>query len=563
MRIAVVLFAIADGALATDYTWNGAGADSNWDTPLNWINNSGFPNAATDRAIFSGTNRTILALDGDKTIGELIFTNTTVGWTISGNTLTIPAGGRIVNYVNDWPNGVTWTVSSALNLLGDAYFSFLKTDGNARKLNLSGQITGNGTIYLAGIGGSGITISGNNTGFVGTVICTTGVVDMANANAFGTNSTPVEIRAGVSIQQPSGSKPLRAIGNFTMSWGFTYNGPIELASNATFRFSTGGGNPCTINGAISGTGNVTAELNARFAGTSANTYTGLTTVIGQSLYLNKTAGNDAVPGALLVGDGTSSGRAELLNSNQINDASIVTLWNSSSVYGGLRLNGFSETIGGLATTGGLAGTAYVENTHTSNVSTLTIANLSNCTFGGVIQNGGTAGLNIIKTNNGELFINGMATNTGTFAVNGGALGGTGLIWGAVTVAGGVAISPGSAVGAGGTMTISNDLTFASNAVLNVSLSAPLIRNSSATNSMISGVKNLALPRRINVSALPGFMDARPGDYWTLISYSGTMSGSRPVLGSFPQVGRQFLVVTDTPGEIRLVLQRTATIMTIR
>jgi len=59
------------------------------------------------------------------------------------------------------------------------------------------------------------------------------------------------------------------------------------------------------------------------------------------------------------------------------------------------------------------------------------------------------------------------------------------------------------------------------------------------------------------------MDARPGDYWTLISYSGTMSGLRPMLGSFPQVGRQFLVITDTPGEVRLVLQRTVTIITIR
>ncbi len=59
----------------------------------------------------------------------------------------------------------------------------------------------------------------------------------------------------------------------------------------------------------------------RFSGTRANTYSGLTTVNGGILALNKTPGVNAIPATLTIGGGT----VRLDAANQIADASTVTV----------------------------------------------------------------------------------------------------------------------------------------------------------------------------------------------------------------------------------------------
>jgi len=556
--VTIALFSIADITTATDFTWNGLGSDNNWTTPGNWTNNLGFPNAATDRAIFTGINKTTLLLNGNKTVAELIFTNSTVGWNISGDTLTLPAGGKIINCVDNWPNGGTWTFSSALNLLGDAYFSFPRSDGNTRTLSLTGQITGSNTIYISANNASLVSLSGNNTGFLGNVICLTGKVAMANANAFGTNSIPVEIRTGVNIQNPSGTKPLKAIGDFGMSWAYTYNGPIELLSNATFTVGTGGGNACTINSVIFGNGNVVLEENARLTGTSANAYTGTTTCLyteNSPILLNKTAGLDAVPGDMFVGTAGGAAVVQWLNSNQVNDSAVAFLFNSSAVnYGGIRLNGFNETIGGLTTTGGTAGAyAYVENNHATTPCTLTISNNVDRVYSGQIRNGtnvvSNGALSIVKTGSGTWFFNGIATNTGTLAVSGGTLGGTGAIACAVTVADGATINPGTNTISAGTLTISSNLTLSSGCILQFDL-GPTNIVGSGSNDLITGVCNLDLNGTVNVFASNGISGAT----YRLINYTGIISGNGLTIGTTP-LGYAMLMNTSTVGQVDLVISK--------
>ena len=76
------------------------------------------------------------------------------------------------------------------------------------------------------------------------------------------------------------------------------------------------------------------------SGTSANTYSGTTTINAGELDLNKT-GVNAIAGDITIGDGTGTDTLKLLAANQIIDASVVTMNNSGGVF---DLNGNAETI---------------------------------------------------------------------------------------------------------------------------------------------------------------------------------------------------------------------------
>lgn len=82
------------------YTWTGKGPDANWDDFANWTPATGAPSAPADTATFSGTVTANLPnLDADESIGELIFSTVTGGWTLNDTsgttTLTLNAVGGI------------------------------------------------------------------------------------------------------------------------------------------------------------------------------------------------------------------------------------------------------------------------------------------------------------------------------------------------------------------------------------------------------------------------------------------------------------------------------------
>jgi len=588
MLLSVVTAGVANAA---DFAWNDPANGGAWDTVAFWTNNSAYPNSFIDTAVFpQPTNDTpnvayavTVTSTGSKSVKALIFRGPSrtslprTAYTISGDPITIADGGMIIHEQFSTWNPVNQTINNAIVFSGDASITNLWNGQNGSTFALNGQLSGSGTITLVdGLGNQGgtLAVNGNNTNLTGRIILRSRTVNatyspwfsMGHANAFGTNATPVILdEARVSLGSITTMKSFVVANNSLLSgaWNATpaVSGSIVISNGLTLILGPPQ-SPRTgqFNGAISGDGNLAVGSGDNgtisLGGATTNTFTGVTDVSYGTLSLAKSNSATAIPGNIII---RGASTLALANDNQIADTSVISITNSA-LTASFRLNGCNEVIGGLSAGGT---NTFVENNHATAASTLTISNTTDCAYSGIMRNGNTAALNIVKTGSGAFYMNGLATNTGTFAVSGGTLGGTGLICSAVTVAGGAAINPGSAAGAGGAMTITNDLNFANNAILVANLSSPLNRNSSATNSMISGVKNLALPGTINVSALPGFADARPGDYWTLISYSGTLSGLRPVLGSFPQIGRQFLVNIDTPGEVRLVMQRTATIIMIR
>lgn len=154
------------------------------------------------------------------------------------------------------------------------------------------------------------------------------------------------------------------------------------------------------------------------SGSGANTYTGVTLINAGELDLSKTAGINAIAGAITIGNGTTAAILKLINSDQIADTSVITLIGTSSNAGIFRLNGKAETVGGLISTGGAG---IVENeSATSTTLTLKVSGAQD--FSGLLRNGTLAGtLSLIKSGAGTQTLSGVNTYTGSTLINEGTL----------------------------------------------------------------------------------------------------------------------------------------------
>lgn len=125
----------------------------------------------------------------------------------------------------------------------------------------------------------------------------------------------------------------------------------------TLALHSGGGNPCTYSGPITGTGNVEVQIGARdgkfkdaalvLNGKEPNSIKGAWSVKAGRLVLAKEAGVQAIGGTILVGGRGNISGIVWNNSNQVEDSASIRLLNSATGSAFLDLNGFSETVGSL------------------------------------------------------------------------------------------------------------------------------------------------------------------------------------------------------------------------
>ena len=292
---------------------------------------------------------------------------------------------------------------------------------------LSGFISGNGSLTKDTSASSALTLSSTNTYSGGTTL-SAGTLNINNAAAIG-NGT-LTIAAGTIDNTSAAAITLST--NNAQNWNgdFVFTGTKDLnlgtgavTMNANRTLTVNGGN-LTVGGAISGSGLGITKAGTgilTLSGSSANTYTGNTTITAGTLVLNKTAGVNAIAGNITLGDGSGSDQLRLDASNQIADTSVITLVGTVALQrGDFRLNGNNETIGGLS------GDGVVQNFSNTANSTLTInAASGTMSSNATIRNsdGSTTGtLSIIKTGSSTQILTNANTYTGGTTLSDGTLG---------------------------------------------------------------------------------------------------------------------------------------------
>ncbi|MES2791134.1 MAG: hypothetical protein V4719_16085, partial [Planctomycetota bacterium] len=152
------------------------------------------------------------------------------------------------------------------------------------------------------------------------------------------------------------------------------NGQVSVATGATLQ----------VDGVITGSSGLAVTGGGTFttSGTSSNTYTGTTTVdTGTKLVLDK-SGATAIPGGLTI---NATGTVQLVQSNQITDASAVTLGEGAN----LNLNNFDDAVGLLTMTGATiatgTGTLTLGGNVTTNSSSITSLISGNLDLGGATR----------------------------------------------------------------------------------------------------------------------------------------------------------------------------------
>ena len=106
----------------------------------------------------------------------------------------------------------------------------------------------------------------------------------------------------------------------TIPAAVNFGGSVSLNAG-TLRLNAGG----TLSGALSGPGALTTTATLQLSGASVNSNTGLTTVSGGVLQLNKTAGVDAVGGNITI---TGTAQLALQAAEQIPNTATLTMLGS-------------------------------------------------------------------------------------------------------------------------------------------------------------------------------------------------------------------------------------------
>jgi autotransporter-associated beta strand protein len=343
----------------------------------------------------------------DVTINVDLGTQLTLSGVISGSSNLTLAGGGTAIY-----SGVSANTMSGITTISTGILQLSKTAG-VNALTGNAIISPTASLILAAseqiasttvvtINGGTFNLSGNAE-TMGSLIYNSGtftqggaLLSLASAAASALSMSDVSITGNLAFTAAGG-----VIYNGTTT-GASISGNVDLGTTIhVFNINDGAAAiDMEISGAITGTGGITKSTGLgvlRLSGSSANTYSGLTTLNAGQILLNKSAGTNAIGGSLTINTSTT---VTSLASEQIADTSTVTI-----AGGTLNINGHPETIGKLVLSSG---------TLSQGGALLTLTGAGNGTF--TMGNGTSISGNIAMTGNGTITYSGT-TLTATLSGN--------------------------------------------------------------------------------------------------------------------------------------------------
>ncbi len=385
---------------------SGGTLDASGTGALNFTNTGsvGFNSQSGARVLtLTGTNtgsNTLAAVIGNNSGATSLVKSGSGTWVLTGTntysgTTTINSGVLQVG-----SGGTTGTLGSGA-VTNNASLVVNRSDA----LTVANTISGSGSFTQAGAGTT--TLSGSNS-YTGATIITAGVLKVTVMANGGSNSNigassnaagNLVLNGGILQYTGTGASTDRL---FSLGIG---SGGIDVSGSGNLNFTNTGSmgfngesgartlvlsgtNASGVNiiaaaiGDFGGATSVSIEGDATWLLTGANTYTGATTVSSGVLQI----GGSNLESAIIVG-----------------------------AHATLELNGLNTRIGSLA------GSGTVQNNSTTAATLTTSGNNSSTIFSGVIQDGGSGALSLVKEGSGKFTLTGANTYTGTTTITAGEL----------------------------------------------------------------------------------------------------------------------------------------------
>jgi len=318
-------------------------------------------------------------------------TNTYTGnTTINGGTLELGGGGSLK----------ADTYPGAIYIADGATFNYNSGYNGGAGQNLGGPISGGGSLTVTSTASKGLTLSGDNTGFYGTVTVNADKTLFLNSPAALGNASSLIMVGGIndyagyiqgSILQVYGTVP-------------AINTPIHMAGTGTISIRPVTGNAhLAVNAPIDGDCNLLL-----YSGNNIVSYLSLG---AKSTY----TGNTEISGFNTVGNMYVT----LETDDALPTGTVLTLACAGNQYAQVDLNGYDQTLGGLTVRAG--GNCIIANT-SATPSTLTVNNASDYTYIGNLGSSGANGnFGLTKGGTGILTVSNTNTYTGDTIINGGIL----------------------------------------------------------------------------------------------------------------------------------------------
>ena len=335
-----------NGALSLGGTISGSGFLTK--SGANLLTLTGTNSYAGVTSVNAGT----LSISTDANLGTAPGTYTANQLTLNGGTLKVTGSGLTINT----NRGITIGASGA-TLDNSAM-------GSGSNANFNSKITGTGTLTLkangdtsdtgGGVGGN-LTLGSSANDFTGNITIQSGVVNFASDASFGHASNTITISGGGFVCTAA-SNSLAATRSIILSGG----------GDKIFRVY--GSSTFTINGAISGTGNVRHTDGGTLVLNGANTFTGNLLNAAGTVAFNGTTASTYTGYTHL----TNSSTLRLDASNMMPDTTDVLLYGGTT----FNVNGKNETISGVMVGGSSDTTATINLGPALSTGTLTVTDIA-------------------------------------------------------------------------------------------------------------------------------------------------------------------------------------------
>src|SRR6185436_8323018 len=360
--------------------WSGASlTDSKWSTADNWSPIGPPANDGSANVMMLGPDRPDTLVDLPWSVRSMQFPSGAIGFSITGNTLSIGDGGisnvsgvtqRISNNISP-TSAQTWDISSDMTAGGAISGSFGLTKIGDGTLTLSGatanSFTGTTTVNAGILQLNKSIANGTLTGnlIVGDGVGADVVRWLAPEQLWHGVGSSVTINRSGLVDLNGFAETIRDL-NLTEGKGFTGLGTLTVmgtvTSNASLdpsiisdRLSLGSGtrifdvadgsvdNDLVIQASIASGGLTKSGAGTLLMIGGSNTYSGTTTVLEVVLALAKGGADGSIKGDLIIGGGAALLAVVALGDNE----QIQAVGNTVLIFsnGTLALNGFNETIG--------------------------------------------------------------------------------------------------------------------------------------------------------------------------------------------------------------------------